>query len=85
MEQSFKDSKSRFGLAKVQVGCPARLTRLLAALTLALAWLALLTLPAGQHLPPGWRPQAVAWGRPSTTTLALAFLDSGGDTACPYR
>ena len=39
IEQSFKDAKSRFGLARVRVGCPERLTRLLAALTLALALL----------------------------------------------
>src|SRR5215211_6592514 len=32
IEQSFKDAKSRFGLARVRVGCPERLSRLLMAL-----------------------------------------------------
>jgi DDE family transposase len=36
IEQSFKDSKSRFGLARVQVRSPERLSRLLAGLTIAL-------------------------------------------------
>ncbi len=36
IEQSFKDSKGRFGLARVQVGCPERLSRLLMGLTIAL-------------------------------------------------
>jgi hypothetical protein len=85
IEQSFKDTKSRFGLARVQIGCPARLGRLLAALALALAWLALLALPAGRHLPPGWRAQVAAWGRPSSTSLALALLERDHDTPCPYR
>ncbi|MGH3147076.1 MAG: transposase [Rubrobacter sp.] len=39
IEQSLKDSKSRFGLEEVKVGCPKRLSRLLIALTVALAWL----------------------------------------------
>ena len=85
IEQSFKDSKSRFGLAKVQVACPTRLSRLLAALTLALAWLALLALPSGRHLPPGWRVEVAAWGRPSTTVLALELLDHAHHVHCPYR
>jgi hypothetical protein len=85
IEQSFKDSKSRFGLAKTQVGCPRRLSRLLAALTLALAWLALLALPTGRHRPPGWRAAVAQWGRPSTTTLALERLARDRDPPCPYR
>ncbi len=85
IEQSFKDTKSRFGLARVQVGCPRRLSRLLAALTVALAWLTRLALPAGCYLPPHWRARVAAWGRPSVTTLALEFLDDQSDTACPYR
>jgi hypothetical protein len=36
VEQSFKDSKGRFGLARVRVGCPERLSRLLMGLTLEL-------------------------------------------------
>jgi hypothetical protein len=74
IEASFKDSHSGFGLDRVQVGCPARLTRLLAALTLALAWLALLGLPQVRALPPGWHAQVAQWGRASVITLALALL-----------
>ena len=32
-----------------------------------------------------WRAAVAAWGRPSTTGLALVLLDPGRDTACPYR
>ena len=85
IEQSFRDSKSRFGLAKVQVACPRRLSRLLAALTLALAWLALLALPEGRHRPPRWRTAVAQWGRPSITALALERLDAHHDPTCPYR
>ena len=46
-----KDSKSRFGLARVQVGCPDRLSRLLMTLTLALAWLTLAALSEIGALP----------------------------------
>ena len=75
IEQSFRDSKQRFGLAAVQVARPERLTRLLAALTLALTWLTLTALPEVGALPPHW-PAAVAQrGRPSLISLALAFLD----------
>ena len=57
------------------VGCPVRLTRLLAALTLALTWLTLAALPEVGALPARW-PAAVAQrGRPSLTSLALALLD----------
>jgi DDE family transposase len=76
IEQSFKDSKSRFGLARVQVGCPRRLTRLLAALTLALAWLTLAALPAA--LPAGWHAHVAQRGRASLVSLALALLDERG-------
>ena len=85
IEQSFRDSKSRFGPARVQVGCPQRLSRRLAALTLALAWLALLALPETRHLPPGWHAAVAQWGRPSTTTLALELLARDHDPPCPYR
>lgn len=84
IEQSFKDSKSRFGLAKTQIACPQRLSRLLAALTLALAWLALLALPTTRLLPPAWPAHAAAWGRPSITTLALALLDERHALPCPF-
>jgi hypothetical protein len=79
IEQSFKDAKSRFGLARVQVGCPARLTRLLAALTLALAWLALAALPAVGALPAGWHAHVAQRGRASLLSLALAWLDERRD------
>jgi Transposase DDE domain len=75
IEQSFKDSKGRFGLAAVQVGCPQRLSRLLAALTLALTWLTLAALPEVGALPAGWAAAVAQRGRPSLITLALALLD----------
>jgi Transposase DDE domain len=75
IEQSFKDSKGRFGLAAVQVGCPARLSRLLAALTLALTWLTLAALPEVGALPRGWAAAVAQRGRPSLITPALALLD----------
>jgi hypothetical protein len=55
IEQSFKDSKSRFGLARVQVRCPERLSRLLMALTIALSWLSLMGLPEAGAMPRRWR------------------------------
>ena len=75
IEQAFKDSKGRFGLDRVQVGCPARLSRLLLALTLALAWLSLLALPELHARPPGWHAHVAQRGRASLITLALALLD----------
>lgn len=75
IEQSFKDSKSRFGLSGVRVGCPRRLSRLLAALTIALSWLTLMALPGSGALPEGFRASVSAWGRTSVTGLALALLD----------
>jgi hypothetical protein len=79
IEQSFKDAKSRFRLKHVQVGCPKRLGRLLAALTLALAWLTLAALPAVGALPPGWQAHVAARGRASLVSLALALLDERRD------
>ena len=75
IEQSFRDSKSRFGLKQVQVGCPERLSRLLVALTLALAWLTLAALPELGALPPGWAAHVAQWGRASLISLALDLLD----------
>ena len=75
IEQSFKDSKSRFGLKHVRVGCPQRLSRLLAALTCALAWLTLAALPELRALPHTWATRVAQWGRPSLITLALDLLD----------
>jgi hypothetical protein len=84
IEQSFKDSKSRFGLKRVKVGCPDRLSRLLLALTLALAWLTLAALPELGALPRGWHARVAQWGRASLVSLALELLDHLGDlpTAC---
>jgi hypothetical protein len=62
IEQSFKDSKSRFGLGRVRVGCPRRLCRLLMALTIALSWLTLMGLPESGVLPEGFRSSVSAWG-----------------------
>lgn len=76
IEQSFKDSKSRcFGLDKVQIGCPQRLSRLLVGLTIALCWLCLLALPELGLLPPGWHAHVAQRGRASLLSLALALLD----------
>lgn len=80
IEQSFKDAKSRFGLAGVRVGTPERLGRLLMALTVALSWLTLMALPeSGGPLPAGFRAAVSAWGRASLTSLALSLLERLGD------
>ena len=76
IEESFKDSKSRFQLKHVRVGSPERLTRLLLALTIALCWLALAALPGSGALPPGWHAAVAQWGRASFLSLALAVLDT---------
>lgn len=75
IEQSFKDSKSRFGLDVVQVGSPDRLSRLLVALTIALSWLTLAALPEIGALPKGWHAAVSQRGRVSLISLALALLD----------
>ena len=75
IEQSFRDSESRFGLKRVQVGCPERLSRLLLGLTLALAWLTLAALPELGALPPTWAARVAQWGRASLISLALDLLD----------
>jgi hypothetical protein len=79
IEQSFKDSKSRFGLAQVRIGCPERLSRLLMALSLALTWLSLMGLPESGLLPEGFRAAVSAWGRVSVTTMALSLLEKLGN------
>jgi Transposase DDE domain len=81
IEQSFKDSKSRFGLARAQVRCPERLSRLLMALTLALSWLTLMGLPEGGAMPRGWHASVAQRGRASVMSLALALLDELGNLA----
>lgn len=79
IEQSFKDSKSRFGLSEVQVGSPERLSRLLSALTIALTWLTLAALPEIGALPRGFHAAVCQRGRASLISLALALLDEHGD------
>lgn len=79
IEQSFKDSKSRFGLARVQIRCPKRLSRLLMALTVALSWLMLMGLPEIGVLPRRWHAAVAQRGRASVTSLALALLDHLGN------
>jgi DDE family transposase len=79
IEASFKDAHSRFGLKHTQIACPQRLSRLLAAFTLALCWLTLLALPHVRALPDDWRTAVAAWGRPSLLSLALEYLDTFHD------
>ncbi len=79
IEQSFKDSKGRFGLAEVMVGCPKRLGRLLTALTMALAWLTLMGLPEVGVMPRRWHAAVAQRGRASVISLALALLDKLGN------
>lgn len=75
IEPSFKDSKSGFGMDVAQIRCPQRLTRLLAALTLALSWLTLLGLPRLGLLPQGWHAHVSQRGNASILSQALAYLD----------
>lgn len=79
IEQSFKDAKSRFGLARVQIRCPQRLSRLLMALTISLSWLSLMALPEIGAMPRRWHAAVAQRGRASITSLALALLDHVGD------
>jgi len=84
IEESFKDSKSRFRLKYVRIGSPERLTRLLLALTIALCWLALAALPGSGALPPGWHAAVAQWGRASFLSLAIALLDTFHDLPLPW-
>jgi Transposase DDE domain len=84
IEESFKDSKSRFHLKEVRIGSPERLTRLLLALTIALCWQALAALPESGALPPGWHGAVAQWGRASFLSLALALLDALQDLPLPW-
>jgi len=79
IEQSFKDAKSRFGLARVKVGSSERLSRLLMALTIALSWLTLMGLPEGGVLRGGFRATVSAWGRASVISVALLLLEKLGN------
>ncbi len=84
IEQSFKDSKSGFGLKRVHVQSASRLTHVLMALTIALTWLSLLGLPETNAQPPGWHAAITQRGRARSISVALALLDYLGDlpTAC---
>lgn len=75
IEQSFKDSKSGFGMDATRIRCPLRLTRLLAALTLALSWLTLLGLPRLGLLPHDCHAHVSQRGHASILSQALAYLD----------
>lgn len=75
IEQSFRDAKSRFGLSRVKVSSPERLSRLMMALTIALCWLMFMALPQTSALPEGFRARVSAWGRTSVVSLALLLLD----------
>lgn len=79
IEQSFRDAKSRFGLKRVRIGSPERLSRLLMALTIALSWLTLMGLPESGLLPEGFRSSVSAWGRASVISLALSLLEKLGN------
>jgi hypothetical protein len=79
IEQSFRDAKSRFGLKRVRVGSPKRLSRLLMAFTIALSWLTLMGLPESALLPEGFRSSVSAWGRSSVISLALSLLEKLGN------
>ena len=75
IEQSFKDAKSRFGLARVRIGSPERLSRLLMALTIALSWLTLMGLPEVGAMPRHWHTRVAQRGRASVVSVALELLD----------
>jgi hypothetical protein len=80
IEQSFRDSKSRFDLKGVRVGSAERLSRLLMALTIALSWLTLMALTGtGTALPRGFRAAVTAWGRASVISVALSLLEELGN------
>jgi hypothetical protein len=79
IEQSFKDSKGRFGLGEVRVVSPERLSRLLAALIIALSWLTLAALPEIGALLKGFRAVVSQRGQASVISLALALLYERGN------
>ena len=75
IEQSFKDAKGRFGLARVQISSPERLCRLLMGLTIALLWLTLMGLPEVGAMPRHWHTRVAQRGRASVVSVALELLD----------
>jgi hypothetical protein len=81
IEQSFRDAKQRFGLERVRVGTPERLTRLLLGLTLALAWL-LLAAPAAAF-GAAWAAHIGTRGRLSWLTRVLAWVDAHPQMSWP--
>ena len=66
-------------MARVRVGTPERLSRLLMALSVALSWLTLMGLPEGGVVPRGFRSPVAAWGRASVISTALALLEDLGN------
>jgi len=66
-------------LARVRMGCPKRLSRLLMALSVALTWLSLMGLPESGLLLEGFRAAVSAWGRVSVTGMALSLLEKLGN------
>ena len=86
VEATFQDLHATCGLDATRVSNTGRLGRLVAPLTLAVAWLHLLALPEGGGVPRGWAASVVTYGRASLVALALAWLDeheSRPDTAWP--
>jgi hypothetical protein len=81
LEETFKDFHAGFGLDATRISTAGRLGRLVAALTLTVAWLHLLALPECGVLPPRWVHSVVTYGRASVLTLALAWLDE--QAHCP--
>ena len=79
MEATFKDCHSVFGLDQAHISTATRLGRLVAALSLALAFLHLLAMPRSHILPPGWAASVTTRGTASLVALALAWLDERRD------
>jgi hypothetical protein len=75
VEETFKDFHAGFGLDATRVTNAGRLGRLVAALTVAVAWLHLLALPEVGLVPRSWAASVVTYGRASSVALALAWLD----------
>ena len=81
--ESVTDRHSPFRLDRVQVASAARLGRLVAARSLALAWLHLLARPHTAALPPNWAASVVTRGHAALVALARALLDAVPDfTSC---
>jgi hypothetical protein len=83
LEETFKDFQSGFGLDATRVSNAGRLGRLVAALTVAVAWLHLLALPEVGLLARRWAAAVVTYGRASSVALALAWLDEHDGLPAP--